>query len=155
MFGKASETAIAAMSRLAEVYDGGLTRLSAAEIAASRGLQAPFVAKVLSSISQAGLVDGSRGPGGGFTFAKHPREVNLFDVFCLFEHEEQSNVCPFGGGVCGAKDACPLHDRLFDVRKAIDRVLHQTTFDTFRQSYIKNRGNARWRLADVVSRQLR
>ena len=47
MYGKQTETAIAAMSRLAEVYDGGKTRLSAAEIAADRNLQRPFVGKIL------------------------------------------------------------------------------------------------------------
>ncbi len=37
MYSKATETAIAAMTRLAEVYDRGRTRLSAVEIAESRG----------------------------------------------------------------------------------------------------------------------
>ena len=65
MYGKQTECAIAAISRLAEVYDGGLTNLSADNIADSRGLPRPFVRKVLSILAQAGLVIGSRGPGGG------------------------------------------------------------------------------------------
>ncbi len=54
MYGKATQNAIAAMSRLAEVYDGGKTRISAADIAASRDLQKPFVSKLLSTLSNAG-----------------------------------------------------------------------------------------------------
>ncbi|MCA9291956.1 MAG: Rrf2 family transcriptional regulator, partial [Phycisphaerales bacterium] len=81
MYGKATETAIAAMTRLAEVYDAGKTLLSAAEIAESRGLQRPFVGKVLTSLSQAGLVRGSRGPGGGFTLAKPPKRIRIYDIF--------------------------------------------------------------------------
>ncbi|EMI19932.1 transcriptional regulator, BadM/Rrf2 family [Rhodopirellula maiorica SM1] len=146
MYGKATETAIAALSRLAEVYDGGQTRLSATEIAENRGLQRPFLGKILSTLAQAGLIEGMRGPGGGFTFAVHPREVKLYDVYCLFERDEQSNHCPFGGGICGVGEKCPLHDRLADVRKATDAVLHNTTFDAFRKAYRKDKGNSSWRL---------
>ncbi|GAA4443499.1 Rrf2 family transcriptional regulator [Novipirellula rosea] len=146
MYGKATETAIAALSRLAEVYDGGTTRLSATEIAEDRGLQRPFLGKILSTLAQAGLIEGTRGPGGGFTFAMHPREVKLYDVFALFEREEHSTHCPFGGGVCGVGEKCPLHDRLADVRKATDAVLHNTTFDAFRKAYVKDQGRSRWRL---------
>jgi Rrf2 family protein len=135
MYGKATETAIAAMSRLAEVWDGGMTRLSAEEIATSRNLQRPFVAKVLTTLSQARLVSGSRGPGGGFTLAMAPAKISLHDVFRLFERENESDVCPFGGGICGVGDPCPLHDKLVGVQKAIDDVLLNTTFEAFRVAY--------------------
>ena len=64
MYGKQTETAIAAMSRLAEMYTDQPVRQSAIEIADVRGLQRPFVAKILTVLSQAGLVNGTRGPGG-------------------------------------------------------------------------------------------
>ena len=110
MYGKQTETAIAAMSRLAEVWDDGKVRMSATEIADSRGLQRPFVAKILTVLSQAGLVTGSPGPGGGYALATAPTKINLHQVFRLFEREDRSDDCPFGGGVCGAGEPCPLHD---------------------------------------------
>ncbi|NNF42167.1 MAG: Rrf2 family transcriptional regulator [Phycisphaerales bacterium] len=123
------------MSRLAEVYDGGTTLLSAAEIAESRGLQKPFVAKLLSTLSTAGLVNGTRGPGGGFTLARDPRKITLQDVFVLFEREDESLACPFGGGVCGVGDPCPLHDKLVNVKKTMDELLLMTKFEVFRVAY--------------------
>ena len=135
MYGKATETAIAAMSRLAEVFDEGKTRLSAIDIAESRGLQKPFVAKVMTTLSQAGLVNGSRGPGGGFSLAKHPNDISIYDVFKLFEREDDSDICPFGGGICGKADNCPIHDKLTNVQKSIDEVLHNTTFEVFRHAF--------------------
>ncbi|MCP3906295.1 MAG: Rrf2 family transcriptional regulator [Planctomycetes bacterium] len=135
MYGKATQNAIAAMSRLAEVYDGGKTRLSATEIAAARGLQKPFVSKLLSSLSTAGLVTGTRGPGGGFTLSRHPKKIKLIDVFSLFEREDDSLACPFGGGVCGVGDPCPLHDKLTSVQDQMDELLRRTTFDVFRVAY--------------------
>jgi Rrf2 family transcriptional regulator, iron-sulfur cluster assembly transcription factor len=142
VYGKSTETAIAAMSRLAEVYDGGQTLLSGADIASSRGLQRPFVAKVLSTLSQAGLISGSRGPGGGFTFARPPKEIRLYDVFVLFERTEDSDACPFGGGICGVGEKCPLHDKLVAVQRATDRMLRDTTFDVFRLAYQKRQRGA-------------
>ncbi len=146
MYKKTTETALAALSRLAEVYDGGKTRLSATEIAADRGLQRPFLGKVLSILAQAGLIEGARGPGGGFTFAVPPRDVKLYDVYRLFERAGDASHCPFGGGICGAGDLCPLHDRLVDVRNATDAVLHNTDFDVFRKAYALDKGIADWRL---------
>jgi Rrf2 family protein len=135
MYGRQTECAIAAMSRLAEVYDGGKTRLSAADIADARGLPRPFVAKILSVLSQAGLVIGSRGPGGGAALARHPARIRLYDVFKLFEREDQREACPFGGGVCGAGEPCPLHHKLTVLHDALHALLHDTTFDEFRVAY--------------------
>ena len=135
VYGKATETAIAAMSRLAEVWDGGVTRLSASELAEARKLQKPFVGKVLTTLSQAGLVNGARGPGGGYALARHPKDIRIYDVFVLFERENDSLRCPFGGGICGVGENCPLHDKLVGVQEAISVVLHETTFDTFREAY--------------------
>lgn len=134
MYGKATETAIAAMSRLAEVWDAGKTRLSADEIARDRKLQRPFVAKVLTTLSQARLVVGSRGPGGGFALAREPKRIKLIDVFRLFEREDDSINCPFGGGTCGVGEPCPLHHKLVGVQEAVANVLHHTTFDVFERA---------------------
>lgn len=132
MYGKQAECAIAVMSRLAEVYDGGQTRLSAADIADSRGLSRPFAAKILSLLSQPGLVVGSRGPGGGYSLARDPKTIKLYDAFKLFERVNDDDTCPFGGGRCGIGRACPLHDKLVSVQSALDRLFHETTFEVFR-----------------------
>ncbi len=135
MYGKQTECAIAATSRLAEVYDEGRTRLNAQEIAEGRGLQAPFVAKILTSLSMAGIVKGSRGPGGGYTLARHPKNIKLRDVFQIFERENDNANCPFGGGVCGGGNPCPLHDSLVEIQRDMDTFLDSTSFDTFRAAY--------------------
>ena len=132
MYGKQTERAIGAMSRLAEVWDGGKTRLSAFEIADQRGLPRPMVAKILTTLSQANLVNGSPGPGGGYALARAPAEINLREVYDLFEREDRSNLCPFGGGVCGVGEPCALHDTLVGMQRDIRRFLVDTTFEMFR-----------------------
>jgi len=135
MYGKSTENAIAAMSRLAEVWDGGKTKLSAADIAENRGLQKPFVSKILSMLAQSGLVAGTRGPGGGFRLAREPSAITLMDVYQLFERENKTNICPFGGGVCGVGDPCVLHDKLVEMQDAKIEFLTSTTFEEFRAAY--------------------
>ncbi len=135
LYGKQTECAIAAVSRLAEIYDNGVSRLNAEEIAVARGLQAPFVAKILTALSMAGIVRGSRGPGGGYTLTRAPKEITLREIHSLFERPDTSPNCPFGGGICGGGSPCALHDSLVDLQGNVDQFLDKTTFEAFRVAY--------------------
>lgn len=127
---RSTQHAIAALSRLAELYGDPGRRVSSIEIAATRNLPKPVVAKILTILAQAGLVAGSPGPGGGYRLAKPPGEISLQDVVELFEREDDSN-CPFGPGWCGNREPCPLHDRLIALRELVDNYLKKTHFDIF------------------------
>ena len=132
MYGKQTETAIAAVGYLAELWrETGTQRVSAADVAEARGLQKPFVAKLLSALSQAGIVNGSPGPGGGYALAKPPSEITLRDVWAIFERPETDYVCPFPPG--------PIHDRLKQVSDSVDRFLDQTTVAVFVDSGSKEK----------------
>ena len=130
MYGKQTETAIAAVTFLAEIWQGPRTRrVSAADIADARGLQRPFVAKLLSALSQAGIVSGSPGPGGGYALAKDPSDIRLRDVWLVFERPEPNRDCPFVGNACTNTSPCPLHKRIQSVHDSINVLLDETTFD--------------------------
>lgn len=111
-FGKTAQTAVSAMSLLAEVYDGGKTRLSSHDIAARRHLPQPVVAKVLTIVSSLGLVDGSRGPGGGYWLKRPPAEIPLLAIVEEFERQDGRVMCPFGPDWCGNGEPCPMHNTL-------------------------------------------
>jgi Rrf2 family protein len=132
LIAQSTRTAIAAVSRLAELYDGGATLVSAADIAENRKLKRPFVGKVLSELSRVGIVRSSTGPGGGFTLAVDPSEVTLGDVIQLFERTKVGANCPFGGGICGVGDACPLHDEFKRAQAVMNEFYAKTTFELFR-----------------------
>lgn len=127
---KATQSAIAAMSRLAELYAEPERVASSREIAESRNLPPPLVAKILTELSRSGLVSGSPGPGGGYRLAKPPHEISLLDVAALFEREA-STFCPFGPGWCGKKDPCPLHHSMLAIRQIENDYLKHTTFSVF------------------------
>lgn len=82
-FSKLTRTALAAMCRLCEAY--GIHRMSAFAIADASHLPRPMVAKVLTDLARAGLVSGTRGPGGGFQLTKPPWQIPLGDIVGLFQ----------------------------------------------------------------------
>lgn len=131
-YGKTTQYAIAAASRLAEVYDDRI-KLSSIDIARDRGLPKPVVAKVLTILSQAGLVTGSPGPGGGYALAKLPSEIRLMDVAECFDRLEKTLSCPFGPDYCGSGNPCPLHHQLVSLQEQFRRFLNTNTLDVFRK----------------------
>ena len=131
-YGKTAQTAIAAVSRLAELHDPEKrTKLNSADIAEKRRLPQPVVAKVLTILSQAGIVNGSPGPGGGYWLARPPDAVTLHDVVSLFERLDENVSCPFGPEYCGTGPHCPLHFDLLKVREQMIAFLKTSTFGRF------------------------
>lgn len=129
-YGKMSGCAVAAMSALAECYPSGC-QLSSSQVAGLRNLSQPLVAKVLTVLSQAGFVVGTRGPGGGYRLAVSPEEINLFDVVSLFESHREPSLCPFGPGWCGLGEPCPVHDTLVGLNEAVIDQLKSVSFGSF------------------------
>ncbi|NJL18928.1 MAG: hypothetical protein HC901_01050 [Bdellovibrionaceae bacterium] len=82
IYGKTAANAIAIMSYLAA--DPG-RRAGSLEIAKSRRISRPLTAKLLTQLASAGLVSGQPGPGGGYTIARKPSTISLFDIVSLFE----------------------------------------------------------------------
>ncbi len=131
-YGKTAQNAIAAMSVMAEVYQADPpVRLSSLQIAEKRKLMKPVVAKVLTVLSQAGLVTGSPGPNGGYRLAKSPEQISLFDISIQFDRLEESLICPLGKEWCGNGPQCPLHDELKALREKTNRFLQENTLALF------------------------
>jgi Rrf2 family iron-sulfur cluster assembly transcriptional regulator len=137
-FGKTAQTAIAAMSLLAEVYDGGKTKLSSQEIAERRGLPQPVVAKVLTIVSSLGLVDGTRGPGGGYWLKRPPEKISLLDIVEEFERSDAQIMCPFGPNWCGHGEPCPMHDSLLRMDQQWMAYLRETSLSVFQKKAAKS-----------------
>lgn len=132
MLNKSTEAAIAAMSRLAEAYCRDEPPLTATQIAESRDLQRPFVAKLLTVLSLQGLIKGTPGPRGGYRLARTPSEITLFQIMECFERTERPLQCPFGPNFCsGEGPHCPLHEDLLRLRDDRDSFLGETTLEVF------------------------
>lgn len=129
-YGKMSGCAVAAMSALAEVHADG-QMMSSHQIAASRNFSQALVGKVMTILSQHGLVLGSRGPGGGYRLAREPATITILEVVELFDGHRDASACPFGPGWCGVGEACPLHDTLVVMNETAASTLRGMTFAPF------------------------
>jgi Rrf2 family protein len=61
--------------------------IAAAAIAEKYGVSQHHLAKVLSELARAGVVESVRGVGGGYRFAGNLRRLTLMDIIRLFEPE--------------------------------------------------------------------
>lgn len=59
--------------------------LSSADLAERFGVSTHSLAKVLRTLSTAGLVQGGRGASGGYRFTGNRRRITLMDIVALFE----------------------------------------------------------------------
>ncbi|MBL8288742.1 MAG: Rrf2 family transcriptional regulator [Rubrivivax sp.] len=91
--------------------------VSAGEVAARHGESVHHLAKVLSELVRAGIVESVRGVGGGYRFAANPRRLTMLDVIQLFER--------LGEERRGARD--PIDRTLDQVLEEIE----QTAIATF------------------------
>jgi Rrf2 family protein len=94
--------------------------ISAAEIAAKYGVSAHHLAKVLSELARARIVESVRGVGGGYRFAGNARRVTLLDIVRLFENLD-ARSSPREPG-----DATPVGRALRAVESEVDEIAKAT-----------------------------
>src|SRR5262249_16077225 len=108
------EYGLRCLLRLAQAVDGH--SLTLPEIAAAEGLSVPYVAKLLSVLRQAGLIESARGRSGGYRLSKAPAEIGLGSLLLtlgepLFDDPGycQRHAGPgLESGNCVHQDACTL-----------------------------------------------
>ena len=76
--------------------------VAAAEVAAKHGESAHHLAKVLSELARAGIVESVRGVGGGYRFVGQARRLTLLDVIRLFE--SLGDAAPAAGAATTAEE---------------------------------------------------
>jgi Rrf2 family protein len=76
----------------------------AAEVADKYGESAHHLAKVLSELTRAGIVESVRGVGGGYRFVANARRLTLLDVIGVFE-ELDSGAATADNGTMPAERA--------------------------------------------------
>lgn len=134
VYGKMAGNAVAAMSYLAERYEaeGGVS-VGSAEIVERRGISRPLVGKILTQLSQVGLVEGVPGPRGGYRLARAPEAISLYEIVSEFERVDRLVSCPFGAHWCGNEAPCPLHERLVWLQGQAVDFLRGTSLSVFRE----------------------
>lgn len=111
---------IRAVTYLASQQKAG-KKIGIKKISKDLGLPAPFLAKILQLLAREKILSSSKGPHGGFSLLKDPRNVTLLDIIRIVDGENTFNDCIMHSGTCNSfKEGdiiCPLHE---EYAKAIE-----------------------------------
>jgi Rrf2 family protein len=109
---------------LASVPPGEMTE--AREIAERAHLPAPFLSKILRSLTTAGVLRSRR--GRGYQLARSPDRITLGDVLRAVEgHEAIWDRCIFWREECDEDRPCPLHFRWAQLKPGIQDAMGSVT----------------------------
>lgn len=97
------------------------------DIAASTGIPAAYLSKILRRLVRHGLVRAARGHHGGFLLARPPERIRLSDVLEAVGGSLERDLCIFGVGRCDAAQPCPLHDSWSRLNDAFHSWSKRTT----------------------------
>lgn len=126
MINATSEYAIRALVELAKLPKDEL--IGGKELSEHQDIPANYLSKLLLTLRNAGLVDATRGFGGGYRLQKHPREIRLVEVVELFEGIYSRPHCFLGENhVCSDQTPCAAHEHFRTVRAAYIRFLEKTS----------------------------
>lgn len=104
------------------------------EIARRQNIPSPFLAKIISQLSLAGLVTTFRGAGGGVTLARSPSEISLLHVIEALEGPVRLNRCLIEPSACPRNNHCPVHHIWARAQADLTGLLDVTTFDELVQA---------------------
>ena len=86
-----------------------------------------YLAKIISRLSEAGLVKSKRGYTGGVQLARPAEEISLLDVSRAIDGEEWTESCLLGMAQCSDERACPHHHFWKKQRCEIKKNLAETS----------------------------
>lgn len=128
MLSTTSEYALRALTRLAQLSRG--ETILGRDLARDAGVPQQYLAKIMLSLRNAGLVLATRGSRGGYMLLRPADAVHLIDVISLFEGPSTWPHCLLRmGRECSAKNPCAAHDHWGKVRDGYLEFLEQTTLD--------------------------
>jgi Rrf2 family protein len=114
-----------AMLELAQHYGQG--RLRMAEIAQAQQLSEKYLEALLSRLRVAGLVSVQRGPHGGYSLARPPKQITLRAIFDVLEGPEPYVPCTVDPSMCNRWVTCTTQSVWARMYEASMQVLEANT----------------------------
>ena len=122
--GRRAQNAIAIVGYLTECSKDEITgrgTVSSGAVANALGLSNAITAKILSGLSQADIIKGATGPGGGYKLARCPEDITFIEVVSCFETWEGKSRF----------SSAPLAEKFIFLEDVIKQFLADNDFSTF------------------------
>jgi Rrf2 family protein len=101
-------------------------------------LPTPFLAKILQLLAKQKILSSSKGPHGGFSLQRNPKEITLLDIITSIDGNDIFDNCIIHNMPCTSVDAnklkCPIHDDYLKVRNNLMKLFSSKTIYTLVKS---------------------
>lgn len=108
-------------------------RIGIKKISEDLGLSSPFLGKILQNMVKQKLLVSTKGPNGGFSLAKKPEEISLWEIVIKVDGEEFFTNCLISLEPCKSHDPskplCPVHSQYESLRNQIKSFYQGTTLE--------------------------
>lgn len=85
-----------------------------ADISQCQGISLSYLEQLFSKLRKHGLVEGVRGPGGGYRLAKDSGDISIADIIQSVDEKLDMTTCG-GKGNCSKGDKCLTHHLWHDL----------------------------------------
>ena len=116
-----------AMLELASHYGEGPIELK--EIARKEDISLKYLEQVINPLRAAGLVKSIRGSKGGYSLAKPPSQICLYDVVETLEGALNLVECLHDSKACQRTPLCVTRDIWKEVSDAISQIFYSVTLE--------------------------
>ena len=123
--------AVTAMIDLALHQDQRLVSLS--EISEVQNISLSYLEQLFSRLRKYEIVEGVRGPGGGYRLAREADEISIADIINAVDEKLDATRCE-GHENCHGGRKCISHELWHDLSERIYSFLHDTTLANVAQS---------------------
>jgi len=94
-------------------------------------LPMPFLAKILQQMAKKKILNSTKGPHGGFSLARDPREIYIIEVVKAIDGDDVFHRCVLHNDNCISADRsrtqCTLHDDYVKARSKIEKLFENKT----------------------------
>lgn len=120
--------AVTAMMDLAiHDYEGPVTL---ADISNCQGISLSYLEQLFAKLRKSGLVEGVRGPGGGYRLGKPAGQISIADIIAAVDENIDATRCK-GSEDCHGGEKCLTHQLWTDLSKSLYEFLDNLTLASF------------------------
>jgi Rrf2 family protein len=123
---EAASIAIHSMVLIARAEEG----INAVKIADFTGFSKNHIAKVLQRLVKSDLLKSVRGPSGGFSMKKDPKDLTLLDIYQAIEGPIELSDCPLSHEICNF-DRCLMGNVINKLTSEFRKFLQDQTLENY------------------------
>jgi len=139
---KKADYGLMALKYLAEQAALGPAAQSAKEIADAYHIPPPLLAKILQTLTRAGLLVSHAGTNGGYALARPAKEISAFEVIRAIDGPLFITSCITIHGTCDLDSHCTIKEPLRKVNDSIKELLSGIRISDLAEAPEGNRSGA-------------